>query len=206
MSHSRRAFLFKAGGFAAASAAGGFLLSRWKAGAPAHLRRPGAGEEGRFLAACIRCAQCVEACPAQILQAAGVGSAPDFGTPYFVPREQPCDLCQGLPEMQCIAACPTGALAPLGSRRDVRIGVAAIDPETCLPWRGVACKACWHACPFPNDAITFDPRGRAVVVDDACVGCGLCEHVCLTEPSSICVIVDGTRERARDNPADTARL
>ena len=65
------------------------------------------------------------------------------------------------------------------------MGVARVDPKTCLPYVGVACKACWHACPLPNDAIAFDELGHPVVIDDGCVGCGLCEHVCLTEPSAI---------------------
>ena len=81
--------------------------------------------------------------------------------------------------MECIAACPTAALLPC-DRRDVRMGMAVIDEETCLPYVGVSCKACWHVCPFPNEAIFFDGLSRPLVGEDACVGCGLCEHACLT--------------------------
>jgi ferredoxin-type protein NapG/ferredoxin-type protein NapH len=87
--------------------------------------------------------------------------------------------------MECIAACPVEALRPLPSRRDVRMGVAVIDTETCLPFVGVSCKSCWHACPFSREAFSFDGLGRPIIVADACVGCGLCEHACLTEPTSI---------------------
>jgi len=181
---SRRTFL-KATGLAAGALVGAFGIDHLKDRTPPLLHPPGApGEEG-FLAACIRCGQCVEACPPQILHLASAEAGAAMGAPYFVAREKPCDLCQGRGQMECIAVCPTGALAPLARRRDVRIGVAEIDHDTCLPRVGVACKACWHACPFPNEAITFDTLGRAVVVEDACVGCGLCEYVCLTDPTSI---------------------
>jgi len=161
------------------------LLRFAKARVPDQLRPPGAGEDEGFLAACIRCGQCVEACPSQVLVLAGADSGVALGTPYFVPTRKPCDLCQGQTEMKCIAACPTSALRPIARRKDVRIGIAEIDRDLCLPWRGVACKACWHACPLPNEAIVFNPMGRAVVVADACVGCGLCEYACLTEYPAI---------------------
>ncbi len=58
--------------------------------------------------------------------------------------------------------CPTGALEPLVNRKAVRMGTAVVDTETCFPYVGVACRACWHACPFPDDAIClvelFVPR------------------------------------------------
>jgi MauM/NapG family ferredoxin protein len=175
----------KTAGLAGAAALGGLSLGRAAAHNTGLLRPPGGDDERRFLAACIRCGQCVEACPIDVLRLAGADGGLALGTPYFVARENPCDLCQGRDAMQCIEACPTGALRPLARRRDVRIGVARIDREICLPWVGVACKACWHACPFPNEAIVFDQRGRAVVVEEACVGCGLCEHVCLTPEPAI---------------------
>jgi Pyruvate/2-oxoacid:ferredoxin oxidoreductase delta subunit len=67
------------------------------------------------------------------------------------------------------------------------MGLAIIDPEICLPFLGVSCKACWHACPFPEQAIRFDQRGRPVVIPDGCVGCGLCEFACLAEHPAIVV-------------------
>jgi Fe-S-cluster-containing hydrogenase component 2 len=96
-------------------------------------------------------------------------------------------LCQGRESLFCIEACPTAALRPLKDRREVRIGIARVDAETCLPFVGVSCKACWHACPFPSEAIVFDALGRPVVTDQ-CVGCGLCEYACLTSPPSIRVV------------------
>jgi MauM/NapG family ferredoxin protein len=187
MSLSRRTFL-KTSGVLAVSAAGGWTLRRAARGTPLLLRPPGARTARDFFARCIRCLQCVQACPTDVLRPADAACGVAFGTPHLVARETPCDLCQGRAEMECIAACPTGALQPLANRRDVRMGVAVIDPETCLPFVGVSCKACWHACPFPGDAISFDGLGRPLVVENVCVGCGLCEYACLTPAASIRVV------------------
>ncbi len=183
---TRRHFLTGAG-----MAAGGwlidFLLDGLKARAPALLRPPGAQSEPDFLAACIRCGLCVEACPYDTLRLADATAGLTIGTPYLIARQIPCYLCQGYDELKCIAACPTAALQPVAAVADVRLGTATINHDTCLAWQGTPCRACWHACPFPDEAITLDGRGRAVVVPEKCVGCGLCDHACLTEPSSIVV-------------------
>jgi MauM/NapG family ferredoxin protein len=191
----------------AASLLGGLGLRRLKTTAAAFLRPPGAGDETDFLAACIRCGQCAQACPTQILWLADAEAGLALGTPYLVARDKPCNLCQGEPRMQCIAACPTNALENVSRRSDVKMGLAVIDRDSCLPWQNppVACKACWHACPFPNDAITFDPRGRVVVVDNTCVGCGLCEHVCLTPEPAIRVVPRAQIDRDQtDENVETA--
>ncbi len=168
------------------------------------LRPPGAVEENRFLSVCTRCALCVEACPPQALSLAGPAGGTAVGTPFFRPRETSCDLCSGYDTLKCIDACPTEALLPLARPRDVRIGTARIDTERCFAWTGVSCRACWHACPFPNEAIVFDLRGRAVVDEEACVGCGLCEHACLTEPTSIVVEAPSRAPAAVTQRATTA--
>ncbi len=163
-----------------------FRTTRSKGWETCLLRPPGALAEPDFLAACIRCGQCVEACPFGTLHLA-VGLAAEIanGTPYVDPRTVPCYLCQGYDTLRCIASCPTTALETVPDPRDVRMGTATIDESTCLPYKGVACRVCWHACPFPNEAIRFDPLLRPVVDKDHCVGCGLCDYACPTEPSSI---------------------
>ena len=153
---------------------------------PHLLRPPGARDD--FLATCIRCGQCVERCPIQILELAHGDEGAAAGTPYLVARKGACDLCAGRGDLACIQACPTDALAPVPHRRAVRMGLAVIDTTTCFAWQGVACRACWHACPYPDEAILLDARARAVVVNASCVGCGLCEHACLTEEPAIRVV------------------
>jgi len=164
--------------------------------APTLLRPPGARRDAEFLASCIRCGLCVEACPYGALRLAPAGEAAAAGTPHVVARQVPCSLCQGYGEMRCMPACPTGALRPVAERSGVRMGVAVIDRDTCFAWNDVICRACWQACPFPGVALALDSRDRAVVNREACVGCGICEHVCVTEPGSIRIVPSGAGERA----------
>ena len=67
------------------------------------------------------------------------------------------------------------------------MGTAVLNTETCFAYNGVTCRACWHACPYPSEALAFDERLRPVVDAALCVGCGLCVHACLTEQTSITV-------------------
>ena len=181
---TRRAFLTGAG-LAGSVWLGNLLLGEARGRAPVLLRPPGALPEVDFLAACIRCGQCVQACPYSTLRLAQATEGVSIGTPYLIARQVPCYLCQGYAELRCIAACPTAALHPVAAWADIRMGTAVINRDLCLAWQGTPCRACWHACPFPNEAIVLDERGRAVVVEERCIGCGLCDHACLTEPSSI---------------------
>lgn len=149
------------------------------------LRPPGALPEEHFLAACLRCGQCVEACPAETLELADLEAGLACGAPFVTTRAVGCNLCAGHDSLLCILACPTDALQPVDDYREVDMGVAIVDRGLCLSWQGTTCRACWHACPYPNEAITLDWKTRPTVVAEACIGCGLCDHVCLTEPSSI---------------------
>jgi ferredoxin-type protein NapG len=100
------------------------------------LRPPGALEEDIFLASCIKCGQCLQVCPPQVIKLAGISQGFGIGTPYIIPREGGCILCSGLP---CVLACPTGALAhELSLGKDAEMGLAVISgPDTCLSVRGV---------------------------------------------------------------------
>jgi MauM/NapG family ferredoxin protein len=177
-----------AGGVMVGAVAGaGYRTARAARAPDPLLRPPGAGTEHDFLAACIRCGQCVEACPYDTLNLATLAQGTRAGTPYVVPRDVPCYLCTDHDEPQCIAACPTPALTPVDDVRDVRMGTARIDETICLAFNDTVCRACWHACPFPDEAIGLNARLRPVVHTDACTGCGLCERACPTEPRSIVI-------------------
>jgi len=100
------------------------------------LRPPGALNEDLFLASCIKCGQCLQVCPPQVITLAGISEGFGIGTPYIVPREGGCILCSGLP---CVLACPTGALShDLSLGKDAEMGLAVVTgTDTCLSVLGV---------------------------------------------------------------------
>lgn len=184
-------------GSAAAGAAGlaWFALLRQTAEAAAPLRPPGAAIETDFLARCVRCGQCVRACPYHTLTLGAVSAPGGSGTPRFVPRDVPCQLCEDIP---CAKACPTGALdATLRDIRQARMGLAVVDSESCLSWQGLRCEVCYRVCPLRGQALTVQTHPRQisrhavfvpVVHSNACTGCGLCEKQCPTEVAAIRIV------------------
>ena len=72
------------------------------------LRPPGALDEKDLLASCIKCGQCVQVCPVSAIRLGELHEGHGIGVPYIAAREQACDFsCDAV---QCILACPTGAL------------------------------------------------------------------------------------------------
>ncbi len=100
------------------------------------LRPPGALDENLFLASCIKCGQCLQVCPPQVIELDDISQGFGIGSPYIIPREGACILCNGLP---CVLACPTGALNhDLSLGKDAEMGLAVItNPDTCLSVLGV---------------------------------------------------------------------
>lgn len=174
------------------------------------LRPPGAAPGEAFADLCSRCGDCVRACPAQCieLEAAPDASTPGAGglgggLPYIVARQSPCVVCD---DLACMTACPTGALQRVASPGAIAMGKAVVDGQRCLrrpatsqPVGGVSrglneqavvgedCRLCVRDCPMGEAALGFDARGQ-IQVRDGCVGCGVCERVCPTEPASIVVL------------------
>jgi ferredoxin-type protein NapG len=196
---SRRDFLTRVGQGAALAATGGllwsYLLRQQAHATPFALRPPGAVPEAGFNARCIKCGQCVHACPYDTLRLATANAGIPIGTPYFIPRETPCYLC---PDIPCLGACPTGALDPaLQDINESRMGLAVIDTEHCLSWQGLRCEICSRECPLQGKAITVEHHPRhlskhamfvPVVHSEACTGCGICEKACPTQEAAIRVL------------------
>jgi ferredoxin-type protein NapG len=172
----------------------GLYARHAKALPPAAIRPPGALAESDFSAACIRCGLCVRDCPYDILHLAKPEEPMSTGTPYFVARQAPCEMCEDIP---CIKACPTGALDhSLTDINKSKMGLAVlVDQETCLNYLGLRCDICYRVCPVIDKAITLDPQTNQrtgnhtlfipVVHSDHCTGCGKCEKACPTEVASI---------------------
>ncbi|ABV94897.1 ferredoxin-type protein NapG [Dinoroseobacter shibae DFL 12 = DSM 16493] len=216
ISPDRRRFLKDAARMAGGCMlAGGGLawLARDARALPAQaLRPPGALAEAAFLSACIRCGLCVRECPYDTLVLAELGSdGPATGTPYFIARDVPCEMCEDIP---CVAACPTGALDPaLDDIDDARMGTAVlVDQENCLNFQGLRCDVCYRVCPVIDEAITLDVSHNTrsghhamfipTVHADHCTGCGMCEKSCVLPEAAIKVL---PLRMARATPAEHYR-
>ncbi len=151
------------------------------------LRPPGALPEGDFLTTCSRCGECVKACPVQCIQLDPRKSAAE-GAPYILPDDAPCVVCQGL---ECMNVCPTGALVPT-LMADIDMGTARWNASLCLRSSGDGCKICVEMCPLGSAAIVLDEE-KVWVIEDGCIGCGVCQHQCPTDPKSIFVIPKAAR-------------
>jgi ferredoxin-type protein NapG len=198
---SRRRFLADmartAGGVALLGLGVG-LYSRQAASLPVSaIRPPGALPEADFLGACIRCGLCVRDCPYDTLKLSELGEDVATGTPYFVARDVPCEMCDDIP---CVKACPTGALDhTLTDIDEARMGLAVlVDQETCIAFQGLRCEVCYNVCPVRGKAITLEMRhnersGKHAlfipeVHSSACTGCGKCEQACVMEQAAIKVM------------------
>ncbi|MBA3032058.1 MAG: ferredoxin-type protein NapG [Gammaproteobacteria bacterium] len=172
----------------------GFYARQATALPPVALRPPGALPEAEFSAACIRCGMCVRDCPFNMLHLAKAGEPMSIGTPYFIARQAPCEMCEDIP---CLKACPTGALDhSLTDIAKAKMGLAVlVDQEICLNFLGLRCDICYRVCPLLDKAITLAPQPNPrtgthtlfipVVHSNHCTGCGLCEKACPTEIAAI---------------------
>jgi NAD-dependent dihydropyrimidine dehydrogenase PreA subunit len=187
---SRRAFLF-------AGLAGVAVAATKAFAAPINVhpvRPPGSLPEEEFLQACIRCGECFQACPNDVLQPTEFehGLA-GLWTPHVNANWAGCESsCNN-----CGQVCPTGAIRalPMEEKRVARMGLAKVEP-ICLPLAGKeACQLCvdecnaagYHAIEFMRVHPKLDETGlpidgsgfsAPVVLADKCVGCGLCQTRC----------------------------
>jgi ferredoxin-type protein NapG len=203
--NERRTFFLTIARAAGLAALGGLIWSAYVDEVTSNrllLRPPGALPEIDFLKTCIKCGMCVEACPFDTLKLASPGDNKPIGTPYFIPRDIPCYMCEDIP---CVPVCPSGALditkVSTNQKLDINkaeMGVAVVDSKNCIAFWGIQCDACYRACPLMDVAIKLDYSKnertgkhaliKPVVDSDACTGCGLCERACVTEKASIIVL------------------
>jgi NAD-dependent dihydropyrimidine dehydrogenase PreA subunit len=143
---------------------------------------------------CIRCGECFQACPSDVLQPLRFQQGLEgLWTPHVVADWAGCaSSCNA-----CGQVCPTGAIRalPLEEKRHARMGLAIINESTCLPFNGEACQLCVDECTAAGyDALEFVAVGTEVdefgqpiegtgelaplLIPEKCVGCGLCQKRC----------------------------
>ena len=185
------------------------------------IRPPGSVEESEFLERCIKCDQCVNVCPTNVLQPATLAQAGLEGlwTPVMDFRIGFCQLNCTL----CSEVCPTGAIQKTSLARKlgvaeheedgpVSVGTAFFDKGRCLPWAmETPCVVCEEVCPVSPKAIgTYEEEitrwdGKKVTLNkpymrpELCIGCGLCEHECpvVDSPAVYVTAIGETRSKDR---------
>ncbi len=170
----------------------GVLVASSSRQKPELLRPPGASDD--FLKKCVRCGECMKACPTNVLQPVPISYGLDYwSTPQLRTDisycEYECTLCHEV--------CPTQAIEKF-TPQDKKMGVARVDRSVCLPFAyGEYCIVCEEHCPVPEKAIKLiqieatNIKGEklqlpAPVVDETlCIGCGICENKCPQSPKAI---------------------
>jgi polyferredoxin len=164
------------------------------------IRPPGSVEEGEFLERCIKCDQCINVCPTNVLQPSSLaqGGLEGLWTPVM-------DFSVGFCQLNCTLCsevCPTGAIQKISLPRKlgvgdhaevgpIKVGTAFFDRGRCLPWAmETPCVVCEEVCPVSPKAIgTYDEEitrwdgvrvtlNRPYMRPELCIGCGICEHEC----------------------------
>lgn len=148
------------------------------------LRPPGAQPEREFLAACYRCGNCIDVCPAKAIRPLSTDYLEQRGTPYIDPDLAACVVCD---ELACMRSCPSGALRLVERPSAIRMGLARVKHDVCARSRGEDCRICVEKCPLGAEAIAIDAAGKVEVKSPGCVGCGVCQFYCPTLPRAITV-------------------
>ncbi len=168
---TRRGFLIGAAGAAGLFVVGGVAVALDAPEERSLLRPPGAQDEVRLLANCIKCDRCRSVCPTGAIVTALVEDGlAEARTPLLDFHRGYCDFCG-----KCLEVCPTSAIVAFDEARE-KIGIAVIDESECVAFRQGGCRVCVDACPY--QAISVDGSGRPVVDEAVCNGCGVCEYVC----------------------------
>jgi ferredoxin-type protein NapG len=149
------------------------------------IRPPGAMSEERFLVLCTRCGDCKTACPHDAIHMMDISGGIAANTPFIDPEHTACQFCEDMP---CIKSCEPRAL--LENPKDVpyKIGVAELHAEHCLVAQGQYCDYCFKACPPGVNAIKEGDDRMPVIDQEACVGCGKCEYICVSQTAKAITI------------------
>ena len=164
-------------------------------------------KDGKKEPRCTACGMCMKICPTGGLQPTwGEAGLEGLWTPHLVPRIGYCQYSCNL----CGQVCPTEAIRslPLEEKQATKIGLAAFDTTRCIPYAyGRFCGVCEEHCPIPDKAIYYveveriDRDGNRSTLKqprvdpDKCIGCGICEFVCVFRDRPAIRVFSGNESR-----------
>ncbi|MBN2774489.1 MAG: 4Fe-4S dicluster domain-containing protein, partial [Prolixibacteraceae bacterium] len=141
-------------------------------------RPPGALAEEDFTTTCIRCGNCIKACPTKIIQLSVETSNPFL----FLAPEIGFDKSYCLPECTlCGDVCPSNAISKFNfeKKKELFIGTAKINLKNCLLTQNKECDQCKFYCAYNAVQINSKNIKSFPEIDaEKCVGCGACKIVC----------------------------
>jgi len=161
--------------------AGGFL-SAMKTERNQTLLPPASLETHQFETVCLRCGNCIRACPTHIIKR---NTHPAYWYAWMTPR---IDFTEGYCLKDCTicgTVCPSGAISPftVPAKKILTIGKARIDIENCLLQIPEECGHCKNVCAYDavNITATGDTKTLPLFDETRCVGCGACAQICPNE-------------------------
>jgi len=176
---SRRSLLSTAVGAACLGVGARLGLGAWGGGAKP-LRPPGAVGQWQFSGLCIRCGNCLRACPTGIIEPASLEQGvAGFLAPVVRFLDGYCrEDCH-----RCTQVCPSGAIEQLSleKKQSTRMGVARLDFSICLLSDDGECDICARACPYEAIDISWSEEEYLAIPrvdEEKCPGCGACQVLC----------------------------
>jgi len=144
-------------------------------------RPPASLPDKLFNTLCVRCGNCIKACPTNIIvHHKGGKNLTAWMTPEVTFKEngyclEDCNLCG--------TVCPSGSISPftVQAKKKLFMGTVEIGLEKCLLTERTECDRCKAVCGY--DAINIVPSEQALTMKptvdkNRCVGCGACVAVC----------------------------
>jgi ferredoxin-type protein NapF len=154
------------------------------------LRPPGALSEAEFAGVCVRCGNCVRACPTRILYA---DACPERVAGWLAPVVRfGASYCKA-DCVRCGEVCPSGAIqrVMVKEKDHAIIGRPKLEYDQCLLSSEKECSACQSACPYEAIQIVFDEKSYLSfprVAAGKCNGCGACEVACPVRPKALVIV------------------
>lgn len=151
------------------------------------LTPPGSLSAKNMAQHCTGCQLCVSECPNDVLR-------PNIDLMNLMQPTMSYERGYCRPECtRCSDVCPAGAIKPIDQieKSSIQIGHAVVSPHHCISALGKAeCGNCARHCPvgaiqmLPTDPDDDLSPSIPAVNEEACIGCGACEHLCPVRPLS----------------------